>query len=116
MTVILQLWEKEKEDVLGLRSFWTLFIAQYSEEHNVLETGSVSVVRSGGGRHLRCWIRQKELIPVGRCLTLPHPNTEIDPVSEAFCSLVLFRILDDGQSKKKIPSIPIVYTMFVRTV
>jgi hypothetical protein len=43
--ILLEILEKEKEDVLGLTGFWTLFVAQYSEEHNVLETGSVSVVR-----------------------------------------------------------------------
>jgi hypothetical protein len=35
-----------------LLSFWTLSIVQYSKkikEHNVSETGSVSVLRSGGG-------------------------------------------------------------------
>jgi hypothetical protein len=40
-------------EILELLSFWTLSIAQYSKkirEHNVLETGSVSVLRSGGER------------------------------------------------------------------
>jgi hypothetical protein len=34
-----------------------------------------------------------------RCLTSPHLRMETDPVSETLCSL-LFRIPDNGQSKK----------------
>jgi hypothetical protein len=39
----------------GLLGFWTLSIVRYSkktEEHNVSETGSVSILRWGGRRHL----------------------------------------------------------------
>jgi hypothetical protein len=43
------------ENTLGLRGFWTLAIVRYSEEHNVSETGSVSIFRRGG-RHLLCWV------------------------------------------------------------
>jgi hypothetical protein len=29
---------------------------QITIEHNVSETGSVSILRWGGGRHLHCWV------------------------------------------------------------
>jgi hypothetical protein len=37
-------------------SFWTLPIVQYSKEHNISETGSVSVLSWRGWRHLFCWV------------------------------------------------------------
>jgi hypothetical protein len=36
-------------------SFWSLYIVQYSKEHNVSETGSVSVHMWKGGEHVICW-------------------------------------------------------------
>jgi hypothetical protein len=36
----------------GLLGFWTLSIVQYSTQHNILETGSVSVLRQRGGGHI----------------------------------------------------------------
>jgi hypothetical protein len=41
----------------GLLFFFTSSIVRYPNEHNVSETGSVSVLRWGGGRHLLCWVR-----------------------------------------------------------
>jgi hypothetical protein len=58
-----------------LLSFWTLFIVQYSKklENNVSETGSVSVLRSGGGGRTpsqlspleRANLSQSHLITIG---------------------------------------------------
>jgi hypothetical protein len=39
--------------------FWTLSIIWRSEKHSASETGSAT---PSGGKHLFCWIRQKELM------------------------------------------------------
>jgi hypothetical protein len=38
--------------IFGIADFWTFSIVQYSKEHNVTETGSVSVLRRGGERQV----------------------------------------------------------------
>jgi hypothetical protein len=35
-------------------------ILKTTEEHNVSETGSVSILRRGGGGHLLCWSGRKK--------------------------------------------------------
>jgi hypothetical protein len=40
-----------------LLDFWTLYIVCYSNEQNILETGSVAALTPGGGRHLLRWVR-----------------------------------------------------------
>jgi hypothetical protein len=47
-----------------LLGFWTFSIVWYSREHDVSETGSVSVLRWWGRRHLLSWATQKELISI----------------------------------------------------
>jgi hypothetical protein len=79
---------KVKSKHSGLLSVWSLLVVQYSTEHNVSETRSVSVFRWGGGRHLLCWIRCKELT------SFTGGNTS------GFRNAVFFRIPDDGQSPK----------------
>jgi hypothetical protein len=54
-----------------------------ARKHNVSETESVSVVR-WGGRHILCWVPQKELTRHSMCLP-PHLRMERDPVSETLC-------------------------------
>jgi hypothetical protein len=45
----------------GLLGFRSLSLARYSREHNVSETGSVAILRSGLGRHLLCWpVRKRQ--------------------------------------------------------
>jgi hypothetical protein len=49
---------------LGLQGFRTLSIIwnpkRNTKDHNVSETGSVSLLRwGGGGRHIMCWVCQK---------------------------------------------------------
>jgi hypothetical protein len=73
----------------GLLGFWTLSIARYCKEHNVSETGSLSVPWWEGGRHLL-----QPVIEVSsfyrtqrnRCLEPPHQRTETGPVSATLCS------------------------------
>jgi hypothetical protein len=59
-------------------------------EHNVSQTGAVPSSGEGAVQWLKLTL--SEGLP-------SHLRTEKDPVSETFCSLV-FKILDDGQSKK----------------
>jgi hypothetical protein len=51
------LWE---EGSSGWMSFWSLSIIWYSKEHNASETGSVSVLRWKGGRHVGPLLRANE--------------------------------------------------------
>jgi hypothetical protein len=37
--------------------FLDLSTIRYSEEHGFSETGSLSVLRRGDGRHVLCWVR-----------------------------------------------------------
>jgi hypothetical protein len=39
----------------GITGLFTVSIIRYSKEHNISETGSVSVLRWGGRWHLLCW-------------------------------------------------------------
>jgi hypothetical protein len=41
---------------LGFLGFWTLSIDWCSKKHKLSEAGFVSDLRSGGGRHLLCWV------------------------------------------------------------
>jgi hypothetical protein len=98
--------QEEKKDI-----YWVFGLCPSSGileagKHDVLETGSVSVLSWGGGRHLLCWVPYKELTStptlIGRdpteCLP-PHLRMETEPVSEMLCFLSS-RIPDDGQSPK----------------
>jgi hypothetical protein len=64
----------------GLLGFWTLSIVQYSNKHNVSESGSIAVLRS---------------------LPTPHLRMEINPVSEMLCSLE-YRTLDRVQKLRNL--------------
>jgi hypothetical protein len=75
-----------KQCYLRVTRFWTSSIVSYSKEQNVAETGSVSVLKWGGGRHLLCWVLQKEL-------TSYHWT---DPISETLYSLE-YRTMDNVQ-------------------
>jgi hypothetical protein len=70
----------------GLIGSWTLSmlsIPKNTKKHNVSGTGSVSVLRRGRGRHILCWVRQKE-----------------DGNGSSFREVVFLRIPDDGQIPK----------------
>jgi hypothetical protein len=82
----------------GLQGFWTLSIVWYSKnthkKHNVSETGSVAVIRWGGGRHLLPWVSRNHSIG-----PTPHLRTETHPVSEQLRSVVLleYKTVDNVQ-------------------
>jgi hypothetical protein len=71
---------------LDYRIFFDLSVFRYSKEHNVRETGSVSVPRQGDERHILYGVHQKELImqpqsigaPIilGRCPSLSAHESE----------------------------------------
>jgi hypothetical protein len=48
--------------VCGTAVFLTLSISQYSKGQNVSVTGFISVLKWGGGTHLLCCVRLKELM------------------------------------------------------
>jgi hypothetical protein len=41
---------------LRITGFWTSCIIWYVKACSILETGSVTILRWGGGRHLLCWV------------------------------------------------------------
>jgi hypothetical protein len=71
-----------------------------TRKRNVSETGSVSVLRWGGGKTPTQLgpLERANLLSLGQCLP-HHLRTETDPVTETLC-FVVSRILDDGKSPK----------------
>jgi hypothetical protein len=87
-------------------NYWAFGLCPSSDiletrEHNVLETGSLSVLRRGGktptllGPLERAISKGRNRVGVFP----PRLRTETDPVSETLCFLV-FRISDDERSPK----------------
>jgi hypothetical protein len=75
-----------------------------ARKQNVSETGSVSVLRTGGGGETPPLLGSLESdwgqhIQQSRCLPHPHQRTETDQVSETL-SFVASRIPDDGQKRE----------------
>jgi hypothetical protein len=118
---IICFWGNQKCDLLDSKGFWRWCInSDYcvlglcplsgilkTREHNILKTGSVSVLRWGGETptlldplerpNLNHWSgTSRPRTQNSRCLP-PPLRTETDPVSETLCSPV-FRILDNGGS------------------
>jgi hypothetical protein len=82
--------------------FWTLSIIRYSNksrEHNVLESGSVSVLRSPLERGPVIVVSSFYKTRQSRCLPLDL-KTETDPVSETLCCLIFLEYRTIGNVKK----------------
>jgi hypothetical protein len=97
--------KKSQTELVG---FWTFSIVWYSREHDVSETGSVSVLRwMGQGRPTQLGPLERANLNHWRCLLFHlHLRTEIDPVFETSCCL-------EYQTMEKVqkPSNSVLYTI-----